>query len=93
MAMHPSPAQPQPEAPSLLPALAKGNQSLQGSELLRSGSPSAADLSDSCSFASAVSQDLSDALPEEEDLGVLPPPPVTLCKAQYIPATSAVPLC
>ena len=70
MAARSSPAQPEAEAASVVPpASAKGDDLLRGTDVLGSMSPSAADLSDSCSFASAKSQDLDDALLEEENLG------------------------
>ncbi len=70
MAVRSSPAQPEPEAASNVPpASAKGENVLKGSDGLWSRSPSAANLSDSGSFASAESQDLDDALLEDDSLG------------------------
>ena len=68
--MRTSPAQPEAEAASIIPpASAKEDDLLRGGNVLRSMSPSAADLSDSCSFASAESQDLDNALLEGEIIG------------------------
>ena len=68
--MYPSPAQTEPKAPSImLPASTGEEELLKGSNLLWSLSPSAADLSDSCSFTSAASQDLDEDQPEDDNLG------------------------
>ena len=70
MAKHSLPAQPEHEAATVVPAAsARGNEPLKGSDGLRSMSPSAADVSDTGSFASAESQDLDGALLEDEALG------------------------
>ena len=74
-AMYPSPAQTEPKAPSIaLPASTGEEDSMRGSNVLRSLSPSVADHSDACSFASATSQDLDDE-PEDTTLGKDADPP------------------
>ena len=70
MAMRSAPAPTEPKTSSvILPASAEAVQSLTGIDLLRSRTPSVTDLSDTCSFVSAASLVLDDALPEVQDSG------------------------